>query len=250
MYTIYDLFKASLDPVVFILILIAFGIIISFKSKKKRSIKIVLLAVFSILYIASIFPVSNALSYVLEKKYLLKNNDDVDNLNIVVVLGGGVLDNKYLQETIPSNQTASRLLYAIQVFKKSGARYLVCSGEGTGRFSEAEVMRRASIRLGIPDESIKIDSMSKNTWEHARELNDMFQDKNIRIGLVTSAFHMKRSEREFRKYFSNVIPLPSDYLYSSPPLSIFTFIPGSGNLYKFSIIIREIAGIAWYRIKG
>jgi hypothetical protein len=114
MPAIYDLFKASLDPIVFILILIAFGIIISFKSKKKHSIKIVLLAVFSILYIASISPVSNALSYVLEKKYLLKGNDDVDNLDVVVVLGGGVTDNKYLKETIIKGTV---LFFILQVNK-------------------------------------------------------------------------------------------------------------------------------------
>ena len=78
----------------------------------------------------------------------------------------------------------------------------------------------------------------------------MFQDKGIKIGLVTSAYHMKRSEREFRKYYPNVIPLPSDYLYSSPPLSIITFLPGSGNLCKFSTAFREMIGIGWYRIKG
>jgi uncharacterized SAM-binding protein YcdF (DUF218 family) len=242
--------KTLIDPIIFTLISIAIGFAVSFKNGRKQAVRIVLTATFLFLYIISISPASNALCYILEKDYFLKNNDNVDKLDIVVVLGGGVSDNKYLQVTIPSNQTASRLLYAIQVFKKSGARYLVCSGEGTGRLSEAEVMKRASIRLGIPDESIKIDSMSKNTWEHARELNDMFQDKNIRIGLVTSAYHMKRSEREFNKYFSNIIPMPSGYLYSSSELSVISFIPKSGNLNRFSTALHEIIGIVWYRIKG
>jgi uncharacterized SAM-binding protein YcdF (DUF218 family) len=197
MPAIYDLFKASLDPMVFILILIVFGIIISFKSKKKRSIKIVLLAVFSILYIASIFPVSNALSYVLEKKYLLKGNDDVDNLDVVVVLGGGVTDNKYLEKTMLSKESASRLLYAVEVFRRSGAKYLVCAGKGKGKRTEGEVMGMAAERLGISPAQIKIDSESENTWEHAEELDKMFQDKSIMVGVVTSAYHMERSEREF-----------------------------------------------------
>ena len=206
---------------------------------------------FLFLYTASISPVSNALCFILEKDYLLKDNrDGAEKLDIVVVLGGGISDNKYSEETMPSYQTTSRLHHAIQIFRRSGASYLVCTGKGIGRLSEAEVMKRAAERLGFPASSIKIDPNSKNTREHAEEFNKMFHDKTIRIGLVTSAYHMKRSEREFRKYFSNVIPLPSDYLYSSPPLSIFTFIPGSGNLYKFSTALHELIGIAWYKVKG
>lgn len=249
MAALYALIKTLLDPILFLLILISIGFAVSFKNGRKQAVRIVLTAAFLFLYIISISPASNALYYFLEKDYLLRNNDNVDKLDIVVVLGGGVLDNKYLHETLPSSQTASRLLYAVQVFKKSGARYLVCSGEGTGRLSEADVMRRASIRLGISDEKIKIDPKSKNTWEQAREMNNMFQDKNIRIGLVTSAYHMKRSEKEFRKYFSNVIPLPSGYLYSSSELSVISFIPKSVNLHKFSTALHEIIGIVWYRIK-
>lgn len=61
---------------------------------------------------------------------------------------------------------------------------------------------------------------------------------------------MKRSEREFRKYFPDVAPLSSDYLYNSERVSVFSFLPWSSNLYSFSIAFREIVGIIWYRIIG
>lgn len=252
MTTLYALLKSLLDPVVFVLIMIIVGFLVSFRTGrtgKKQSIRIIILAAFSFLYLASISPVPNALSYILEREYLLGHGDNMGKLNIIVVLGGGVSENKYTGTKLPSKQTASRLLYAVQVFRDSGAKYLVCAGKGTGRISEAEVMGNAAERLGIPPTSIKIDPDSENTWEHAENLNEMLHDKSIRIGLVTSAYHMKRSEREFRKYFSYVIPLPSDYLYSSSSLSIITFLPRSGNLHKFSIALREMIGIAWYRIK-
>ena len=34
------------------------------------------------------------------------------------------------------------------------------------------------------------------------------------------------------------------------PVSIYTFIPMSDNLHKFSAAFREIMGITWYRIRG
>lgn len=248
--TTYALFKASLDPVVFLLILIAIGILFSFKRGGKHPGRIILPAVFVFLYVASIFPVSNALCYLLEKEYLLRRKDNVGKLDIVVVLGGGASDNNYVEETMPSYQTACRLLYAVQVFLQSGAGHLVCAGKGVTRHSEAEVMETAAKRVGIPPTMITIDPKSRNTKEHAVELNRMFQDKNIKIGIVTSAYHMQRSERTFKRYFPNVIPLPSDYLYISPSLSLsmITFLPRSENFFKFSVALHEMIGIVFYKM--
>jgi len=145
---------------------------------------------------------------------------------------------------------ADRIVVSVLEAKEVTKGGIVLPDTAQEKPQEAEVMAIAAERLGISAIKIKIDPKSSNTWEHAENLNKMFQDKDIKIGLVTSAYHMKRSEREFRKYFSHVIPLPSDYLYSSSPLSIMTFIPSSGSLYKFSTAFREMIGIAWYRIKG
>ena len=81
--------------------------------------------------------------------------------------------------------------------------------------------------------------------EHAREMDKSFSNKTIHIGLVTSAYHMKRSEREFRKYFKNVIPMPSDYLYStsSAPF-IFHLIPNTESLRRTSMALMEMVGLA------
>lgn len=46
MVTPYDVLKASLDPVVFLLLLLAFGFLVSFKIRKKSSGHIVLLIAF------------------------------------------------------------------------------------------------------------------------------------------------------------------------------------------------------------
>jgi len=249
MTTVYHLLKGLLDPVVFVLVLIAVGCFIECRKTKKKSATILSVLSFFILYGASVSPVSNVLCYHLEKDYFIDTRANPCKLDIVVVFGGGAADNKYLKETMPSKQTASRVLYAVQVYRKSGADYLVCCGKGGGGRTEAEVMGINVERLGIPRDKIKLDPISRNTWEHAVELNKMFLDKDLKIGLVTSAYHMKRSEREFRKFFPNTIPLPSDYLYSSPPLSIFTFLPKSGSIYKSSIALREMIGLAWYEMR-
>ncbi len=113
------------------------------------------------------------------------------------------------------------------------------------------MMARLAVSLGVPKEKIKIDSRSVNTWQSAAEINKMFDNKDIRIGLVTSAFHMKRSEREFKKYFNNVSPLPAGFLYSSPMGNPVTrYIPQSEALYKTQRAFQEIVARIWYLVKG
>jgi uncharacterized SAM-binding protein YcdF (DUF218 family) len=62
---------------------------------------------------------------------------------------------------------------------------------------------------------------------------------------------MKRSEREFKKYFNNVVPLPAHYLYSSPMGNVvIKYMPQTEQLYKTSIAFKEIVGQLWYLIKS
>ncbi len=111
-------------------------------------------------------------------------------------------------------------------------------------------MARLAEKLGVPKEKIKIEDKSINTWQNAAELNKMFINKNISVGVVTSAYHMKRSEREFKKYFNNVLPLPAHYLYSSPMgNAVLKYMPRAEELYKTSIAFKEIVGQLWYSIK-
>jgi uncharacterized SAM-binding protein YcdF (DUF218 family) len=61
---------------------------------------------------------------------------------------------------------------------------------------------------------------------------------------------MKRSEREFKKYFNNVSPLVATYFYSSfAGNSVVKYMPQSEDLYKTSIALKEIAGQLWQRLK-
>ncbi len=171
MDTAYFFLKSLVDPVVPVLLLLVLGAVLSLLKKRKIMGRAILFLSLVILYCLSIYPVSNFLCYVLEKDYLARERMDIGKLDVVLVLGGGVLENEYQGETMLSQRAATRLIYAVQVFRKSGAQHLLCSGQGTGRFSEAEVMALAAERLGVPKEKLKIDPLSQNTTEHAVEMD-------------------------------------------------------------------------------
>ena len=250
MEEVYTIFKGFLDPIfiVFILLFISF-ILFWFNCKKKNGALILLLSII-LIYGASIAPVANYLCYYLEKDYINNPTAPDKKIDAIVVLGGGTKNINALKNTFNTGLESLRLLHAVVVYNKTGAKYFVCSGKGSGRASEAEVMARLAEKLGVPKEKIRIEPNSKNTGENATELNKMFVNKNISIGLVTSAFHMKRSEREFKKYFNNVVPLPAHYLYSSPTRNpVIRYMPQSEELYKTSLAFKEIVIQLWYRLK-
>ena len=247
---VYMIFKGFLDPVfiVFILLLIAFFVCVA-ASKKKNGALILLLSIV-LLYGASINPVANFLCYYLEKDYINNPTTEDKNIDVIVVLGHAVKDINALKNTLPTERTSVRVLHAVEVYNKNPAKYFVCSGKGAGKISEAEVMARLAQNLGIPKEKIKTENKSMNTWQNAAEINKMFTNKNISVGIVTSAYHMKRSEREFKKYFNNVSPLAANYFYSSPAEnSVIKYIPQTEELYKTSVVFKEIVGQLWYRLK-
>lgn len=246
----YYFMKALLDPVVFIIGLTIVAVLYLVKRNENRKGIIVLIISFSLFYAASISPVANMLCYMIEKDYLLNDGNTTPQLDVIVVLGGGISGNEYISETMPSRETALRLLHGVQLFRTTGARHIVFSGKGTGKITEAEIMGNAAEKLNIRRDEIMLELKSDNTKEQAEELHKMLKNKDMKIGLVTSAYHMKRSVHEFRKYFRNIAPLPTDYLYSSAQLSLTSFIPKSVNLYKFSTALREMIGQTWYRARG
>ena len=250
MEEVYTIFKGFLDPLFIVLVLLVISFFLFWLNCKKKNGALILLLAIVLIYGASIAPVANYLCYYLEKDYINNPTAGDKNIDAIVVLGGGTKDINALKNTFNTEIESLRLFHAVVVYNKTGAKYFVCSGKGYDKISQAEAMARLAEKLGVPKEKIRMEPNSKNTAQNAIEINKMFANKNISIGLVTSAFHMKRSEREFKKYFNNVAPLPAHYLYSSPTGNdVIRYMPQSEELYKTSIAFKEIIAQLWYRLK-
>ena len=248
----YDVLKSFVDPVFIIFALLIISFLMSSFFGKQKGGGLFLFFVIVLLYGFSIQPVSSYLSYRLEKSYI-KNLHVKERMtmDVIAVLSGTNYDIQALADTFPGETTTVRLVHAVRMYKQCGAKYLVCSGKGNSRVSGAELMAQMAESLGVPGHRIRLEAKSRNTHEHAVEFNKMFAGKDIRIGLVTSAWHMKRSETEFRKYYKNVQPLPAGFLYASPAgTAAVRFIPQSQYLLKNNLIFREYVGRFWYSLKS
>ena len=248
---IYDVFKSFIDPIFVIFVLLLISFLICLMTGKKKGVVLFLFLTIVLLYGFSIEPVSNYLSYKLEKDYITTRPvEEKITLDVIAALSGGNYDIQPLNKTFPGKATTVRLVHAVRMYKEYNAKYLVCSGKGNSKISDAALMAQMAEAFGVPKARIRIEAKSINTYEHAVEFNKMFVDKDLKIGLVTSAYHMKRSETEFRKFFRNVLPLPASYLYASPQgTPAVRYIPQSQWLFNNTLVFREYVGRLWYSIK-
>jgi uncharacterized SAM-binding protein YcdF (DUF218 family) len=246
-----ELLKSLATPIVWILVFMALGLILIIQPAKKLRFKLgrcLLFLGICILFLLSIEPVSNLLIYYLEYRYKQPSEEILSDLDMVVILGGGAnISGGFREVAEASGPTYARLFNGVRVYKRSGARTLaLCGGY------ESEVMKELALELGIQECKIITETRSGTTMENAAELAKLLPlTKKRRIGLVTSALHMLRSERTFKKQFpdATIVPIPVNYIYSPYWYDAEDFIPSASTLSKSNSAIHEWVGIVYYLIR-
>ena len=252
------LLKSLSTPIVWILLLLVVSIFLLRKRRKQLLARVgwySLVAGTAILFLLSLGPVSNSLIYLLERQYPPPSQETISKVDVVVVLGGGVLPSGGLRPTAePSGPTYSRVVNGVGYFQRSGAQYLIVSGGAgpSGGETNAEVMKRLAIQLGVPTDRITMEPRASTTWEHPEEVAKLIQEPRdtVIVGIVTSALHMKRSIMAFERHFSRVVPLPSGYLYDPIRWEIGSFVPSAGALLASSATFHELIGLGWYHLRA
>ena len=244
------LLKSLATPVVWVLALMAFGLIFIIRPTKKLRFKLGKCALFlgiCILFLLSIEPVSNLLIYCLECQYELPSEEVLSDLDMVVILGGGMNISGGLRERAEARGfTYARVFNGVRVFKQSGARKLALCGGSAG------VMKELALELGVQESTIITEARSRTTMENATELVKLLPPAEQRqIGLVTSALHMLRSEKTFKKQYPNdiIVPVPVNYIYSPEWYYLKYWIPSATSLLNSNYAIHEWIGIVYYSIR-
>lgn len=174
-----------------------------------------------------------------------------------IVLGGFTEPNRPPYDRIHFNKGADRLMHAVELYQKGIVKkILVSGGSGVLTFEgipESHQIRSFIISLGIPTEDVWIDGQSKNTRENARNSKQILLNKGVNdeVILFTSAFHMKRARGCFDKLSIKLETFPTDY-YGGPMRYSFDefIIPSLYGLQVWTILIKEWAGLAAYKLAG
>lgn len=243
LYLVKFLYKTFLlPPGIFIILLLAIGIRL-YKREKWLAKALLLLTFF--LYLFSTDYIGDVLIRSLENRY---QPPTAINGDVLVMLGGGAtLDTPDINGYGNlSGDAANRLLTTARLQIKTGLPIIISSGESyADSGNESQIAKRQLIGLGIAGSKIIIEDKSRDTRENARNTAQILNSSGFKHPvLITSAFHMDRSVRDFAKYGIIVQPYPADYITSIKPFIYPSkFIPTSDGLSKTSITIKEYLGI-------
>jgi uncharacterized SAM-binding protein YcdF (DUF218 family) len=200
----------------------------------------------------------------LEWKYIPQG--DIQNAEVIVVLGGGTDSAQYPRPMVEINGAGDRILYAAQLYREGKAPNLLASGGnitwmGNTTSTPAADMAEIFKMLAVPDTAVWQQDKSQNTYEDALYSSAMLKEKGIhQIILVTSAMHMPRSVVLFEKQGMQVIPAPVDFKVTQSDWDdvwkgsleswVINLLPSTGNMGMLTSALKEYFGLAVYRLRG
>jgi uncharacterized SAM-binding protein YcdF (DUF218 family) len=179
-----------------------------------------------------------------------------EKYDVAIVLGGFSSYDKS-QEQVQFHSATDRLMAGIKLYKTGRAKKLmIVSGSGqimNPDEKEAAFIKDYLLSIGIPNRDLIIESESKNTRENAVYATKILTERytNGKYILVTSATHMPRAKRCFKKTKLAVTPFSVDD-QAGPRKYIFDhlFIPNLDSLARWKSLIKEWTGFTVYKLNG
>lgn len=211
-----------------------------------------IIAGLALLYLGSMPVVGDGLMRWLESGYPAVAIEQVESADAIVPLGG-IFGPQAADGFLPNlGEAGERLEAGIRLMEQKKAPWLVFTGgrmpwskrpEVEGAFS-----KRAALARGIPDEQILVTSEVGNTRDEARAVAALMRERGWRkIILVTSAWHMPRTARLFRKAGVDFVPFPVDIqIDPNGAVTLLDFLPSASALRNTETVLRESYGMLFY----
>jgi uncharacterized SAM-binding protein YcdF (DUF218 family) len=239
-------------PLSICLEILLLGLFVLWFTRRQRTGKILVSIGVIFLTTISYGAVSDMFLGPLESKYLpITDTSAFQNVKWVVVLGGGHFSDPKLPISDQlSDASLFRLVEGIRIHKKILNSKLVLSGGSVfNSTSDAGVMAKMAVALGIEKKEIVLESESKDTKDQARFIQNIIGSS--RFILVTSASHMARSIALFETKGMKPIPAPTGYwVKNSLKISPARFFPSGKGIDKMQRVVYEYLGIVWARLRG
>ena len=205
----------------------------------------------------------------LEREWPVVKAEDAPKADAIVLLGGGMGSNTNVYPYAEMWSGADRVWHAARLYHAGKAPIVIPTGCG-----ERESALPLLVDLGVPEAAIVIEDRARNTEENAKFVEDLLtqrrrdaereegdevkvkvkgEGKGMRILLVTSAWHMRRSVLMYRKYAPSleIIPAATDYeatVNTEHPFAFKDIWPDANLLFANSYIFKEYLGYWGYRL--
>jgi uncharacterized SAM-binding protein YcdF (DUF218 family) len=164
----------------------------------------------------------------------------------IVVLGGGTeaFTHEYDGPNL-SPASMSRLLYGLHLAQSARLPMAFSGGKGWGgqdqQASEAQVADAVLARLHAPALRWQ-ENASRDTRENAQMTAKLLQQEGItQIAVVTHAWHMPRSVRNYEQAGFKVLPAPMGYIQTFVQ-PVLQWIPNGEGLQNSCAVLKEWLG--------
>ena len=236
--------KELIMPSNFAILCVLLGLVLLY-FQHLRKLAVILLAVAGI--IVTVFSTGTMASLLLspleyEFDYV-KNPESQPQVNKIVVLTNYVANDPFIPlSSRVSSSSAYRLLEAKRLLNSCTNCSVIISGSEDA----IPVMKQVLVSMEVSEEIIAED-IAPHTVNSAENLKILLADEPFY--LVTSAGHMPRSMRVFRKLGLQPVPAPTDFQL---PNDVFSakLSPSPQHLYWSNLAIGEYAGMLWYKLRG
>ncbi|MDN3698100.1 envelope biogenesis factor ElyC [Vibrio clamense] len=249
MFELKKVVSSLLMPLPAMLILGFLGLLlIMFTARRKTGSLIILFSLCGI-FLISFQPVSTRLLMPMEREFsgFLPVDESID---YVMVLGSGHVVDSDIPPTSELSRTAlMRLNEGIRIMRLYPGSKLILSGyAGGSEFSNARMMAKVALALGVAKPDIILLETAKDTWEEARQAAAFVRVK--KMVLVTSASHMKRALYEFNQAGITPFPAPTNYLaYDNINQPWEKYAPKAKYLEQTERYWHETMGQLWQKAR-
>ncbi|MCP2727152.1 YdcF family protein [Limnofasciculus baicalensis] len=241
-------------------LLLVVALIMSWKRPQWVSLPVALALI--ILLISSNSWVANSIVQSLEWQEIPKAS--LPQADGIVVLGGATRSAFPPRPAPDLNEGGDRILYGAELYREGKAPVIIASGgriewRGGGP-SESADMATILEMMGVPPAAILQDPTSLNTYENAVNVGKIMKKEGIRrILLVTSAMHMPRALKIFKRQGIDAIPAPTDFQVTQQEINesnnsleatILSIVPDTQRLDKTTRSIKEYVGTFIYWLRG
>ncbi len=183
----------------------------------------------------------------LQSDYRELSPREEEPFDVVFVLGGGTSQSPLGEPQLSSS--GDRVMLAARLHHLGVAPVLVTSGSSIpGAAVQRDLTRETEAiwrDLGVADDSIVRVPGPSNTSEEIAAYAELASEKDWeRIGLVTSAWHMRRATALARAEGLAVTPVPADFRGTARYQGLLSLIPTAHGLASAQLVLWERIGAA------
>jgi uncharacterized SAM-binding protein YcdF (DUF218 family) len=245
MFILKKLVSRFFFPLSLVIELLLLGIFL-----KKRRTQVIIAGV-AILYLFSFSPFGYLMLRPLESQYQPISSSNLNKeVRLIVVLGGGSRSDEALTpEDRLGDASLKRLLEGVRLSRLLPQSRLVLSGgDYQGISPDAMIMQQVALDQGVAQDRIMAETASWDTADQAKFLRNRLGQNPFY--LVTSASHMPRAMRIFKRSGTQPIAAPTDFRAVWAPLQVTDFFPQAGVLANTEGAFYEYLGIVWGLVRG